>query len=164
MQKIKPHWSQSNICSKKGSHRFSVVPILYNIWHLHGTATYGPLFLEDRGEGTGTGSSGGRKEMLARVWLEPLATKDRVKMSAFAFTWFTWFCMVHQKQFSINQSMNQTSIVPISPVKPGSVAQQPNQCSTAKSRKQFRNINRPWGVAVSMGKRPNQRDVSWDIS
>ena len=41
----------------------------------------------------------------------------------------------------INQSINQTSITPISPVKPGSVARQPNQCSTAKSRKQFRNIN-----------------------
>ena len=35
---------------------------------------------------------------------------------------------------------------------------QPNQCSTAKSRKQFRNINRPWGVTVSMGERPGQRD------
>ena len=35
---------------------------------------------------------------------------------------------------------------------------------TAKSRKQFRNINRPWGVTVSMGERPNQRDVSSDIS
>ena len=38
---------------------------------------------------------------------------------------------------SINQSINQTSIAPISPVKPAPVAQQPNQCSTAKSRKQF---------------------------
>ena len=46
---------------------------------------------------------------------------------------------------SINkiQSIIQTSIAPISPAKPGSVAWQPNQCSTAKSRKQFRNINRP---------------------
>ena len=59
----------------------------------------------------------------------------------------------------INQSINQTSIMPISPAKPGSVAWQPNQCSPAKSRKQFCNINRPWGVTVSMGKRPNQRDV-----
>ena len=50
-----------------------------------------------------------------------------------------------------NQSINQTSIAPTSPAKPGSVAQQPNQCSTAKSRKQFRSINRPWGVTVSMG-------------
>ena len=42
---------------------------------------------------------------------------------------------------------------------------QPNQCSTAKSRKQFRNINRPWGVAVSKeGWRPNQRYVSSDYS
>ena len=61
---------------------------------------------------------------------------------------------------SINQSINQTSTAPISSMKPGSVAQQPNQRSTAKSRKQFRNINRPWGVTVSMGKRPNQGDVS----
>ena len=42
---------------------------------------------------------------------------------------------------SINQSINKTSIAPISPVKPGSVARQPNQYSTTKSRKQFRNIN-----------------------
>ena len=56
--------------------------------------------------------------------------------------------------------INQTSIAPISPVKPGSVAWQPNQFSTAKSRKQFRNINRPWRVTLSMGERPNQRDVS----
>ena len=62
------------------------------------------------------------------------------------------------------QSINQTSIAPISPVKPGSLAQQPNQFSTAKSRKQFRDMNRPWGVTVSVGKRPNQRDVSSDIS
>ena len=39
-----------------------------------------------------------------------------------------------------NQSINQTSIAPISPAKPGSVARQPNQCSTAKSRKQFRKV------------------------
>ena len=64
----------------------------------------------------------------------------------------------------VNQSIKQTSIALISPAKPGSVARQPNQCSTAKSRKQFRNINRPWGVTVSMGERPNQRDVSSDIS
>ena len=38
---------------------------------------------------------------------------------------------------SINQSINQTSIASISPAKPGSKARQPNQCSTAKSRKQF---------------------------
>ena len=53
---------------------------------------------------------------------------------------------------SINRSINQTSIAPISPAKPGSVARQPNQCSTAKSRKHFRNINRPWGVMVSNGR------------
>ena len=65
---------------------------------------------------------------------------------------------------SINQPINQTSIAPVSPAKPGSVARQPNQCSTAKSRKQFRNINRQWGVTVCMGERLNQRDVSSDIS
>ena len=65
---------------------------------------------------------------------------------------------------SINQSINQTTIAPISPAKTGSVAVQPNQCSTAKSRKQFYNINRQRAVTVSMGERPNQRDVSSDIS
>ena len=60
-----------------------------------------------------------------------------------------------------NQSINhQTSIAPISLAKPGLVVRQPNQCSTAKSRKQFRNINRPWGVTVCMGERPSQRDMS----
>ena len=62
------------------------------------------------------------------------------------------------------QLINQTSTAPISPAKPGSVARQPNHCSTAKSKKQFRNINRPWAVTVSMGERPNRRDVSSDIS
>ena len=70
----------------------------------------------------------------------------------------------YESDIQINLSINQSSIAPISPAKPGSVARQPNQCSTAKSRKQFRNINRPWGVTVSMGERPNQRDVSSDIS
>ena len=37
---------------------------------------------------------------------------------------------------AINQSINHTSIPPISPVKPGSVARQLNPCSTAKSKKQ----------------------------
>ena len=41
---------------------------------------------------------------------------------------------------TVNQSINQTSIAPISPAKPDSVARQPNQCSTAKSRKQFRKL------------------------
>ena len=45
---------------------------------------------------------------------------------------------------NINQSIHQTSIAPISQAKPGSVVQQPNQCSTAKSREQFPNINRLW--------------------
>ena len=33
-----------------------------------------------------------------------------------------------------NPSINRNCIAPISPAKPGSVAQQPNQCITAKSR------------------------------
>ena len=67
-------------------------------------------------------------------------------------------------EMSANQSIKQTSTAPISPGKPGSVARQPNPCSTAKSRKQLHHINGPWGVIVSMGERPNQRDVSSDIS
>ena len=48
-------------------------------------------------------------------------------------------------------TINQTSIAPISPAKSGSVVRQPNQCWTAKSRKQFHNVNRPSGMPVSMG-------------
>ena len=58
-----------------------------------------------------------------------------------------------------NQSINQISIAPISPAKPGSVARQRNQCPTANSRKQFHNINRPSGMPVSMRERWSQRDV-----
>ena len=46
-----------------------------------------------------------------------------------------WPFMVTKSIINIslfNQSINQTSIAPISLAKPGSVAQQPNQCSTAK--------------------------------
>ena len=57
---------------------------------------------------------------------------------------------------SINLSI---SIAPISPTKPGSAARQPNQCPTAESKKQFRNINGPSGVPVSVVERPSQRDV-----
>ena len=41
------------------------------------------------------------------------------------------------------QSINLISKAPISPAKPGLVTWQPSQCSTAKSRKQFCNMNRP---------------------
>ena len=40
--------------------------------------------------------------------------------------------------YTINQSINQTSIAPISLAKPDSVGLQSNQCSAAKSMKQFR--------------------------
>ena len=54
---------------------------------------------------------------------------------------------------NINQSINQISVAPISPVKPDSVAWQPHQCSTIKLMKRFRNINGPSGMLVSMGKK-----------
>ena len=53
---------------------------------------------------------------------------------------------------SLNRSINQTYIATISQAKPHSVRQL-NQCSTAKSKKQFHNINRPSGMQVSMGER-----------
>ena len=55
---------------------------------------------------------------------------------------------------SINQSINQISMVPISPAKPGSMMRESNHCLTAKSMKQFRNNNKPSAMLVSMGKRP----------
>ena len=63
------------------------------------------------------------------------------------------------KQFEINQSINQISIAPITPAWPGSVVQQPDQCSNAKSLKSFRNINMQLGTPVSMGKRPSQKGM-----
>ena len=63
-----------------------------------------------------------------------------------------------------NQLINQLSIEPISTVKPGSAARKPNQCSTSKSMTQFHGINGLPDVTVSMGKRPNQRDMSSDAS
>ena len=51
------------------------------------------------------------------------------------------------------RSINQISKAPKYPAEPGSVARQPNRCSTAKSKKRFCNINRP-------SERPSQRDVS----
>ena len=63
-----------------------------------------------------------------------------------------------------NQSINTNSIVPISPAKSGSAMWQPNQCSATKLRKQFRNINRPSGMPVSMGEWPSQRDMSSNVS
>ena len=67
-----------------------------------------------------------------------------------------------------NVLINQISIVPVSPREaPGSVARQPNQCSAAilikQFRKQFRNINGPSGVLMSMGERSSQRDVPSDV-
>ena len=65
---------------------------------------------------------------------------------------------------SINQSTDQMSIAPTAPAKQGSVARQPNQCSSGKLKKQFRNISRPLGAPVSKGEGPSPRDVSLDIS
>ena len=58
------------------------------------------------------------------------------------------------------QSINQMSVAPRSPAKPGSAARQLNQCSTAKSKQRFRDINRPSGILVSTEESPSQRDVS----
>ena len=78
------------------------------------------------------------------VGLKAMANQDRI------------YRLIDQ---SINQSANQTSIAPISPVKPGSMARQQNQRSTVKLRKQFHDINRPSGMPVSMGERSNQKCV-----
>ena len=40
----------------------------------------------------------------------------------------------------------------------------PNQCSTAKSMKQFHNVNRSSSMPLSMRDRPGQKDMSWDNS
>ena len=60
--------------------------------------------------------------------------------------------------FTDVQSINQISTMLIFLAKPRSVVWQPNWCSTAKSKKQFRNIE-PSSVLVSMGERRSQRDV-----
>ena len=62
------------------------------------------------------------------------------------------------------QSINPISIEPIFPANPGSAVPRLNQCATAKSMKQFHNINGPSSEQVSMGERPSQRDVSSDVS
>ena len=69
----------------------------------------------------------------------------------------------HMEDIYINQSINETSIAPISPARPGSVTRQPNQRSSAKSRKQFHDINRPWGVTVSMGGEGQIKEVCLQI-
>ena len=61
---------------------------------------------------------------------------------------------------SINESINQS----ISMAKLVSVSRQRNRCSTSKLMKQFRIINGTSGVVVSMGGRPSQRDMFWDVS
>ena len=55
--------------------------------------------------------------------------------------------------------------MPIYPVYPGSVAWQPNRYSTAKLFKQFRNINGPLGMLVSVRERPSEKkkDAFWDV-
>ena len=65
------------------------------------------------------------------------------------FRFVCYPCIV--TDWSFNQSINQ-SIAAISPTKPGSVAQQPNQCSVAKPMKHFHGINRLSVVRVSRGK------------
>ena len=60
-------------------------------------------------------------------------------------------------------SKSPNPIVPISPVKLGSVGRQPHQCSIAKFMKQY-GIDGLSGVSLSREERPSQRDVSSDVS
>ena len=60
-----------------------------------------------------------------------------------------------------NQSIKFLAPIPLP--KPGSMVRQLNQCSTAKSKNQFRSINGSLGMPVSMRERPSQKDVSSDI-
>ena len=48
------------------------------------------------------------------------------------------------------QTINQSSIAPISPLEPGSMVRPPNQCSTAKPMKQLHDINGPSVMLMSM--------------
>ena len=68
--------------------------------------------------------------------------------------------MIEVSQLSfLAQSIHQISMGLISLAKTGSVAQQPNRCSTAKSMKQFPNINGPSGTGVYVGKAKVKRCV-----
>ena len=58
----------------------------------------------------------------------------------------------HTCSTEINQSFNRTSIAPISPAKPGAVARQPNQCSTAKSRNSSVTSTGHWACRYLWGK------------
>ena len=64
-----------------------------------------------------------------------------------------WLCSM------INQSINQISIVPIFPVLPCSVVGQANQCSTAKSMKQFHNITGQQACRCLWGEGKSKRCV-----
>ena len=74
-------------------------------------------------------------------------------------------CINNQQLFCVHfqcvcKANNQISIAPKSLAKPGSVERQPNRCSTAKSEKQFCNINRPSGLtSVYWGKAKSKRCV-----
>ena len=64
------------------------------------------------------------------------------------------YLTLHYSENVIYKSINQISIAPISPAKPGSVVQQLNQSSAVNWKKQFRYINEPSGMPVSMKQRP----------
>ena len=59
---------------------------------------------------------------------------------------------------SINQSNFYSANIPGEARLSGATAK---SVFNSKSRKQFRNINRPWGVTVSMGKAKSERCVFW---
>ena len=85
------------------------------------------------------------------VWYLPLTVRDSLTIR---FLGRMYKMIQPRVEESLNallvtfQSINQISITPIFPEKPDSVARPPNWCSTAKSMKQFCNINGPLGVML----------------
>ena len=103
-------------------------------------------------------------KLVETYWINSPLIKIARELSNRSFLFEVFEKVVVNQLNSINQSIHQSFIAPISSAKPGSVAQQPNQCSTAESRKQLHTINRQSSMLVSMGERPSERDVSSKVS
>ena len=65
---------------------------------------------------------------------------------------------------SINKSINQIPIAPISLTKQAQCHNSRIGAKKSKLMTQFRNTNGPSCMPVSVGERPSQRDVSSDVS
>ena len=63
-----------------------------------------------------------------------------------------------------NQLINQISVVPISPLQPGSEAQQLNQYSTAKLMKRFHNSNGAHRSCWCLWEEGQAKEMSWNTS